>query len=251
MNTKIKGDQAPLLVIEGNMGAGKSTFLKIIEKHLDIDAIFEPATKWQAENDQENLLHLFYKDISRWAYTFQSYAFISRVNALLKNHDNLHAESKDSRIKILERSVYCDRYCFAKNCFESGFMTKMEWNIYKEWFSWLADRYTPRPRGFIYMQTTPQTCYNRMKKRSRSEEIGVSLSYLTALHKRHEDWLVHKRGISEYLVRIPVLILDCNEEFETNTNIQKKHINAIQKFIDIFTIAHVHKGSLNKTLVSN
>ena len=241
-------NEAPLFVIEGNMGAGKSTFLKIIEKNIDIDAIFEPANKWQAKDDQENLLHLFYKDIPRWAYTFQSYAFISRINALLK----CQAESKNNRTKILERSVYCDRYCFAKNCFESGFMTKMEWNIYKEWFSWLAERYSPRPQGFIYMQTTPQTCYDRMKRRSRSEEVGVSISYLTALHNRHEDWLVHQRGICEYLAKIPVLIIDCNEEFETNINIQRKHIKAVQGFIDALAIPHVTPaGPLNKTLVRN
>jgi deoxyadenosine/deoxycytidine kinase len=169
------------------------------------------------------------------------------VNALLKNK----AVAKNDRVKILERSVYCDRYCFAKNCYESGFMTKMEWNIYTEWFSWLAERYSPRPSGFIYMQTTPKTCYERMQKRNRSEEIGVTLEYLTALHKRHEDWLVHQRGISDYLAQIPVLVLDCNEEFETNIHIQKKHLKSIQEFIDSRLNILPPPGFHGKTLVGN
>jgi len=215
-------------MVEGNIGAGKSTFLKILQKNLAVNVIFEPTNKWQNEAKENNLLHLFYKDTPRWAYTFQSYAFISRVNTLINHLKNAPSTTP----QILERSIYCDRYCFAKNCFESGLMSNVEWQIYKEWFAWLSEFHTPRPSGFIYLKTDPTVCHNRILKRSRCEESGISIEYLESLHKRHEDWLVLQKEICPHLSSIPILILECNTEFETNQVVQKKHLTAVKKFIE-------------------
>lgn len=218
-----------LIMIEGNIGAGKSTFLKVLKNHLDANIIFEPTNKWQNLDPDNNLLDLFYKDTPRWAYTFQSYAFVSRVQTILEYQKKL---SSNNDTQFLERSIYCDRYCFAKNCFESGFMKKIEWEIYKEWFAWLAENYAPRPSGFIYLRTNPETCYKRILKRSRSEECDISMGYLESLHKRHEDWLIHKKDVINHLKTTPILTLDCNEEFENNIPVQKEHILKIKEFME-------------------
>lgn len=231
---------APLLMVEGNIGAGKSTFLKVIQKHLDIDAIFEPTSKWQHQDDENNLLHLFYKDTPRWAYTFQSYAFITRVQTII----NYRKNTKSNKPQLLERSVYCDRYCFAKNCYESGLMTALEWQIYKEWFAWLAESYSPRPNGFIYLKTTPEKCHERICKRDRHEEDTISLDYLKSLHNRHEEWLIEKKEVMKHIQNIPTLILDCNEEFENSEEVQKKHAQSIANFIkqELSVIPTTQKG---------
>ncbi len=217
-----------ILILEGNIGAGKSTLLKILQKYLpEIDAVFEPTDKWQKISKGSNLLDLFYRDTPRWAYTFQSYAFISRIQTQLENlKQNPH-----KGIQVLERSIFCDRYCFAKNCFESGLMSALEWNIYTEWFKWLAESYAPKPCGFVYLQTTPETCYKRLRKRGRKEEFSIPIEYLRTLHNKHENWLVHKKEISEYVKNVPVLTLDCEKEFEIDKNIQLKYIEVVQKFI--------------------
>jgi len=225
-------EKSSILMVEGNIGAGKSTFLKIVKKTLNLDVIFEPTNKWQSNKEDSNLLHLFYKDTPRWAYTFQSYAFISRVQSILEYQQ----KNVSSHLQVLERSVYCDRYCFAKNCFESGLMTALEWQIYKEWFTWLVEKYTPRPSGFIYLQTTPEICFQRINKRNRSEEANVPLSYLQALHKRHEDWLIKQKELTPFLATVPVLILDCTQEFETDVRVQEQHMQAIQDFITTKTV---------------
>ena len=71
-----------IISIEGNIGAGKSTFLKILKLNLEkIKIIEEPLIKWQnIEQDgiNYNILDMYYKDPKRWAYTFQTYAFYSR-----------------------------------------------------------------------------------------------------------------------------------------------------------------------------
>jgi len=226
-----KNSQPPYLVIEGNIGAGKSTFLKIIKEKLSIDVVYEPTDKWQREGKEDNLLDLFYKDTKRWAYTFQSYAFISRIQSQMEHQKNVSSD----RPQVYERSVYCDRYCFAKNCLEMGTMTEMEWHIYKEWFSWLVESYTAKPSGFVYLRTNPKVCYDRIQKRQRCEESGVPLSYLELLHTRHEEWLIEKKEVMPWLADTPVLILDCNEEFESNNAVQKEHLAKLQAFINQIT----------------
>lgn len=216
-------------MLEGNIGAGKSTFLRLIQNSIsNADIIFEPTDQWQHVGPDGNILDLFYKDTPRWAYTFQSYAFITRVKAQVDALTNPHGNA----VQVMERSVYCDRYCFARNCFEAGTMSNVEWQIYKEWFDWLIASHVPTPSGFIYLRTEPEVCYKRLLKRNRSEESGVPLSYLHSLHTRHEDWLVAKEEISPALKSVPVLVLDCNNEFETDLDIQRDFIERLTAFIE-------------------
>ena len=49
------------------------------------------------------------------------------------------------------------------------------------------------PDGFIYLRATPDICMNRLKRRQRTEEGGVTLDYLMGLHQKHEDWLSYDR----------------------------------------------------------
>lgn len=78
-----EGQQKPLvLTIEGNIGVGKTTFLKLIKEklRLDFEVIDEPVDVWQnIKQGDSNLLDLFYKEPTRWGFTFQTYAFMSRL----------------------------------------------------------------------------------------------------------------------------------------------------------------------------
>lgn len=213
--------------IEGNIGAGKSTFLSIIGQNLGVQVIYEPHTKWQ-EIGGDNLLEKFYSDTTRWAYTFQTFAFVSRVV-----QQETISQKSDHMIHILERSVFSDRYCFAKNCFEMGTMTALEWKLYQEWFSWLVGMYTKPLHGFIYLKTDPEVCYKRLQKRNRYEEAGVSLDYLTMIHEKHEDWLIRRANIDDTMKKVPVLVLECNNEFESDKHEQEKHMLKIHEFFNI------------------
>ncbi len=236
------------LMIEGNIGAGKSTFLRIIADHLAVQPVFEPDKKWQAVGDgEENLLEKFYTDTSRWAYTFQTYAFVSRVvaqEAISKNDNNLPL--------IIERSVFADRYCFARNCYEMGLMSQLEWNLYKEWFGWLVESYTQKPAGFIYLRVDPEVCHARITKRSRTGEQVISLDYLKRLHHKHEDWLVHAKDVAPYINDVPVLTLDVTHDFEHDVIEQQKHLNSIISFFGNIGLTrrvdHTIKNDVAQTL---
>lgn len=216
-----------VVMVEGNIGAGKSTFLNLLQKNIPVDVILEPTHRWQDVNGAGNLLELFYKDIQRWGYTFQLYAFITRI----QEHIETTRKNSGQPVQVLERSVYCDRYCFARNCYEMGNMSDLEWSLYKEIFEYLVEEHAPKPDGFIYLRANPEVCYERLVKRNRSEESSVPLSYLTAIHNRHEEWLIEKKGVLPFLEKTPVLVIDCNQEFETDPTVQSLFIKQLQEFI--------------------
>jgi deoxyadenosine/deoxycytidine kinase len=98
-----------LLSIEGNIGAGKTTFLRLLKESLKIpfEVVPEPVADWQRFGDSNNkidLLDLFYKDPKKYAYIFQSYCFFSRLKNWTLNQNNY-----DTQILIFERSIYSDK----------------------------------------------------------------------------------------------------------------------------------------------
>lgn len=215
-----------MFIIEGNIGAGKSTFLKKINKEApEILVHFEPVDGWQQQQHGRSLLHSFYEDTRRWAYTFETWTLMQRV------HEYLELQKKGEVAVLIERSIYSGFYCFALNTYENGFMDQAEWELYKKWFAFLCSQVCRAPFGFIYLQTDPAVAYERIKKRSRDAEGGVPFDYLKQIHQRHHDFLVDKREVLASLEEVPVLILDCNVDFEADSIQFARHADQVGDFM--------------------
>jgi deoxycitidine kinase len=180
-----------------------------------------------------NLLECFYSDTPRWAYTFQSYALLSRMRLQRRPMPKRLRKVQDP-VLFYERSLYTDRYIFAKNCAETGLMVPMEWDIYSDWSDYLLDTVGEvHIHGVIYLRCTPDTSYQRLGKRGRPEENGVTLDYLTQLHTKHEAWL-HDKNVEKHpsLSDVPILELDCNKEFETDPAYRTELFHKVKTFLE-------------------
>ena len=216
-----------MYIIEGNMGAGKSTLLRLLGQHIPpIKTIGEPIENWQSNRYGQSLLTSFYKNPQRWAYTFETLTMAYRVTEHIKEQHNT------CQTKIVERSIYSGYYCFAQNSYSQEFMTDLEWHIYKRWFNLLVPGKCHPPKGFIYMRISPDVSYERIKKRNRNAEQTMPLSYVEQIHRQHENFLIDKVNILPELIKVPVLVLDCNQEFETDREQFKKHVRTITIFIN-------------------
>lgn len=217
-----------MYILEGNVGAGKSTFLTLLEKQIStISVALEPVHEWQNHMYGQSLLANFYQDPNRWAYTFENLTLISRV----KNH--LAEQQHENRCRIIERSIYSGNYVFARNSYESNFLTPVEWRMYQDWFNYLTENKCKTPKGFIYLRISPEVAFERIKKRNRHAEKDITLAYLRQVHEKHEAFLIQKHAVADALKYVPVLVLDVSEEFETDDTMLAHHIEAVKRFLRI------------------
>jgi deoxyadenosine/deoxycytidine kinase len=165
-----------VFVVEGNIAAGKSTLLDLIQKNFsNVLVLQEPLEKWTNVSG-ENLLKLFYKDPKRWTFTFEFYTMFTKLCALQK------ALTSDAEIIVMERSIYSDKVFMAiseyyKKC------NKVESEIFKEVYEKFLQNYVGL-NGVIYLDTRAEICLERIKQRGREEEKDIDLEYLINLDKR-------------------------------------------------------------------
>jgi deoxyadenosine/deoxycytidine kinase len=217
--------KTPLLFIEGNIGAGKSTLIKILKKYFpSVVLTLEPCDEWQHVQGH-NLLHAFYNDPARWAPLFQIYASMTRIRK--QQREALMAD----QLQIMERSWFSDRYCFAQMLHKAEKINDLEWAVYEQMWDWYM-RNTDFPLGFIYLRVSPEECFARLQQRNRSEEAGVPLKYLQQLHACHEQLLTEKR-IDDQAINFSVLVLDGSLNFRDDLVVQQDFVRQILDFLKI------------------
>jgi len=175
------------VTIEGNIGSGKSTLLEHLKTYfnkqkINVGYVDEPVDEWSQIKDSEGktILEKYYADQTRYAFTFQMMAYITRLvnikKALALKHD----------VIILERTMITDKEVFAKMLYDDGKMSSVEYQIYNKWFhaftSDIPEMY------YIYVKTTPGVSLNRIAVRNRTGE-SIPIEYLVKCNQYHEDWL--------------------------------------------------------------
>jgi len=193
-----------IISLEGNIGAGKSSFLKILKQNLSDKSEFidEPVEEWLQikNNNNQNLLEVFYQDKKRWAYTFQNIAYITRMKRII---DTMQNTTKS--IIFMDRSLEGDLNTFTKMLKEEGDIDDLEWVAYKKWNTMFTDLIGKNIQTkHIYLRCTPEIAYSRINKRARDEEHNIPFEYIKQLHLYHDNWLLN--NTSSY-------IIDVNKDF--------------------------------------
>ncbi|MCX7758402.1 MAG: deoxynucleoside kinase [bacterium] len=186
-------------VIDGNIGAYKSTVLNIISHELGFIPVDEP---WY----ENNFLDLFYQDKKRWAYSTQWEFFTIRAIR------HMEAQNNTTENLLLERSVYSDRYVFARYLYDHGYMNDREWNSYTKWFDFLVEKLLKKPTFILYLRAKPETLYKRILQRSREIELqkdGISIDYIRGLNHYYDEFLYHNK----FNLDIPIMVIDTDDKF--------------------------------------
>lgn len=174
-----------VVVVDGIIGAGKTSYLEVLEQDLPqhnirVTIVREPVEKWK----ECGILQRFYKDKNRWAYHFQAKAFHDRV---LENVKAWEQHKDDTDIFILERSCFTDNL-FMDMLLEDKVIDNLEYQHYNEWWSLWARIMPYLPQLFIYLKPDLEVCMKRLKKRNREGEENIPVEYQRALEAKHDQF---------------------------------------------------------------
>ena len=169
-----------IYALEGNIGAGKTTIMKIISNHFnDVEFVEEPVKQWQNLGGM-NLLDSFYSDPKRWGFSFEFYSMLTKIQALL------NAANSDKPIIIIERSILSNKV-FMDLSNELGKLDKMEFCMLMNTYNFYLEHVYPQLAGIIYLDTPVDECIARITKRNRGEECTIERSYLQCIKEKMDQ----------------------------------------------------------------
>ena len=184
-----------IISIEGNIGAGKTTFVRELKKlykdRNDVIFLTEPVDIWESvkDKDNKNILERFYEDNKKYAFPFQIMAYVTRLNLITKTI----SENPDCKLIITERSLDADKNVFAKMLYDDGCIDDINYNIYLQFYNSYKTKYNTD--GVIFLNANASVCSDRINKRNRSGEQGVPLEYLQKCEQYHTNWLYSQYNI--------------------------------------------------------
>ena len=196
---KIKSKK--ICALQGNIGSGKTTIMKIISNHFkDVEFIEEPVKQWQNLGGM-NLLDSFYSDPKRWGFSFEFFSMLTKIEALLK------AAESDKPIIIIERSIFSNRV-FMDLSKELGKLDTMEYCMLINTYNFYLAHVYPQISGVIYLDTPVDECIKRITRRNRGEECTIEKSYLEAIKNKMDEMCNSSTMI---VIRIDGMY-DCNRD---------------------------------------
>ena len=162
------------IAIAGNIGSGKTTLTGLLAKHFNWKPHYE-------EVEHNPYLDSFYEDMQRWSFNIQIFFLNSRFRQVMDIRN-----SGDDVIQ--DRTIYEDAHIFAANLYSMGLMETRDFENYKSLFE-LMTKFLQPPDLLIYLRASVPTLIRHIAKRNREFEQSISISYLTNLNERYEEWI--------------------------------------------------------------
>lgn len=110
-------------------------------------------------------------------------------------------------------------------------------DILQEWYEFIHEQHKIECDLIVYLRTSPEVAYERIKKRARDEESCVPFDYLKDLHDLHENWLIH----GQFYRPGQVLVLDANLDLE---NITEEYVRSELSILKPIMIENTNQGIL-------
>jgi deoxyguanosine kinase len=206
------------VVIEGNIGAGKTTLASRISDQFNAHLILEKF----ADNP---FLPKFYSDPGKYSFPLELSFLASRYKQL-----------KEELVpQDLFKSFSVADYYFMKSLvFAASTLTGDEYNLYRQIF-YIIYGSLPKPDIYVYLHLSPERLMENIKKRGRNYEQSITKDYLQKIQDSYFAFFKQDPE-NKYLV------IDINDiDFVANENHYSKIIDTI--FFDNYPVG------LNKVIL--
>ena len=158
------------IVVEGPIGAGKTSLARQLAEHVDADMLLE-------QPEDNPFLPRFYDDMSRFALPTQLTFLFQRADQLR----NL------AQLDLFHRPTVSDFLLDKDPLFARLNLTDAEYGLYEKVYSHLKPQ-TPTPDLVIYLQAPVDTLVERVHRRGVDFERKITAGYLARLadaYSRH------------------------------------------------------------------
>lgn len=206
------------VVIEGNIGTGKTSFCKKMAYDYNVSLILEQFT-------DNPFLPYFYKDPERHAFTVELFFMTERYKQM----------QKSMQAADLFHDFYLSDYAFIKTLlFARKNLEEEEFKLFQMLFS-IMEKNFPKPDLLVYFHRDTDILMQNIQKRGRKIEEDIKPEYLK---KVQDSYFEYFRDITSF----PVLIIDLKDlDFIANPNVYEMVLGLIGKEYN----PGVHRISLN------
>jgi deoxyguanosine kinase len=168
-----RADRFRHVVVEGPIGAGKTTLARRLAARLSADLVLEQP----AENP---FLSRFYQDMARYALPTQLFFLFQRARML----------EPLAQPDMFGRAVVADFLLDKDPLFARITLSADELALYLKIYEALRPQ-APAPDLVIYLQAQPATLIERVKRRAAGFERGISEEYLALLAESYARFFYH------------------------------------------------------------
>jgi deoxyadenosine/deoxycytidine kinase len=207
------------LVIEGNIGAGKTSLATRLSDELNAKLVLEQF----ADNP---FLPKFYADKEKYSFALELSFLADRYGQIKK--EVLQPE--------LFRSLLISDYYFTKSAiFAANTLQEDEYRLFRKLFNIVFES-LPKPDLYVYLYLTTENLMRNIRKRGRDYEQQMDPAYLETIQSGYFEYF---RQVTQF----PVLIIDTN------------HIDFVDRLEDFEKIKKAlfqqdYKNGINRLILS-
>lgn len=172
------------IAIEGNIGAGKTTFCEMLAQDYDCRLILEQFT-------DNPFLPLFYDAPERYAFPVELFFMTER-------HKQLQASFSEA--DLFTPLSISDYFFLKTSLFAKNNLNDEEFRLFFRLFEVLNSTF-PKPDLLVYFHRSVDNLLSNIKKRGRNYETDISADYLLNIQNVYFDYFRTETNL-------PIVIID-------------------------------------------
>lgn len=192
------------LVIEGNIGSGKTTLVNKIAEDFDARTVLEGF-------DDNPFLPKFYEEKDKFAFPLEMSFLADRYNQLKRNI---------REFELFSSFLVSDYYFMKSLIFAQTTLSPDEYQLYQRFFNIIYEK-LPKPDLYVFLHLDIENLLKNIQKRGRAYEQQIDPNYLEQISEGYFRFFKQQNDF-------PILVIDTNKiDFVGKQNDYKRLLSVI------------------------